>query len=55
MLFWDENENEEDCKICGASRWVVVEKKSDGENNPKKLILSFSYNEHIIVLGQSFW
>ncbi|XP_074322757.1 uncharacterized protein LOC141659727 [Apium graveolens] len=38
MLFWAENEKEENCKTCGASRWVVVEKKGAVDNNGKKLI-----------------
>ncbi|XP_074323738.1 uncharacterized protein LOC141660649 [Apium graveolens] len=38
MLFWAENEKEENCKTCGASRWVVVEKKGAVDNNEKKLI-----------------
>ncbi|XP_074337516.1 uncharacterized protein LOC141674713 [Apium graveolens] len=38
ILFWAENEKEENCKTCGASRWVVVEKKGVVDNNEKKLI-----------------
>ncbi|XP_063936886.1 uncharacterized protein LOC108207459 isoform X1 [Daucus carota subsp. sativus] len=39
MLFWAENEKEEACKNCGASRWTVVEKKGVGvDNNPKMSI-----------------
>ncbi|XP_074325524.1 uncharacterized protein LOC141663604 [Apium graveolens] len=38
MLFWAENEKEENCKTCGASRWVIVEKKGAVDNNEKKLI-----------------
>ncbi|XP_074379270.1 uncharacterized protein LOC141720620 [Apium graveolens] len=38
MLFRAENEKEENCKTCGASRWVVVEKKGAVDNNEKKLI-----------------
>ena len=38
MLFWAENENEDACKNCGASRWIIVEKKGIGDNDRKKLI-----------------
>lgn len=28
MLYWGENEKEDSCKTCGASRWTIVEKKA---------------------------
>lgn len=33
MLYWRENEDKDACKICGASRWVIHEKKATAANN----------------------
>ncbi|XP_063942809.1 uncharacterized protein LOC135150439 [Daucus carota subsp. sativus] len=39
MLFWAENSDKEVCDNCGASRWVVQEKKGTAANSdPDKLI-----------------
>ena len=38
MLYWGENENENSCRTCGISRWVVVEKKGTSDDNTGKTI-----------------
>ncbi|XP_074324230.1 uncharacterized protein LOC141661146 [Apium graveolens] len=44
MLYWVENEKEDSCKTCGASRWTIVEKEGTSDNDPKKLIHKVSEN-----------
>ena len=38
MLFWAQNSDKDMCDNCGASRWVVQEKKGSPVNDPQKLI-----------------
>ncbi|XP_074337284.1 uncharacterized protein LOC141674479 [Apium graveolens] len=38
MLFWGENEKEEVCKACNASRWIVVENKDTSDDIPEQLM-----------------
>lgn len=38
MLYWAENEDKDVCHICGASRWIIHEKKGSGDNDPKQII-----------------
>ena len=38
MIYWGVNEKEDDCRTCGISRWIIVEKKGAGENDLEKVI-----------------
>ncbi|XP_074342445.1 uncharacterized protein LOC141680006 [Apium graveolens] len=38
MLFWGENEKEEVCKACNASRWIVVENKDTSDDILEQLM-----------------
>ena len=38
MLYWAENKNEQNCKTCGVSRWILTEKKGSSSDESEKVI-----------------